>query len=612
MKFKQTLLSLAVSLALSATAVNAKTDNDSQENSDIKHVLLISVDGLRQDDLNWFVNKYPTSTLAGMVHSGISYNNASTPFPSDSFPGMVGQATGGNPSSTGIYYDDGFSRALLPLETKSCTPDPNHLNAVSGAEVQYAENIEPTISGFDYSVNPPAVISNISLDAGQGIANLYPVMNLKPNDVLSVPANILSLASTPDAVRSLLIDPAQLPVDPATCKRVYPHEYLQVNTIFEVAKAKGLHTAWSDKHPAYEILSGPSGQGIDDLFAPEINSVVNAAQTNQNLNDWTKDNTNTQKYDTIKVVSVINEINGYDHAGQVKNLKGTPAIFGMNFQAVSTAQKLNKSSTPESPAANSQLGGYNGTTPGPVIESALKFVDGSLALMEAAIKNSASDTVIIVSAKHGQSPELRSDLTLIDDGQMIADLETAWSATNPAISPLVAHAMDDDGVLLWLNDRSEVAGKFAHDFLLGYSSYPCTADPKVPCNPGFGSDAAGNKFAKGFTNAGLSNVLYGSKAAASIGVTTADQRVPDVIGYAKVGSVYAGKKLSKIAEHGGHAVADRHVPILISGASIEHNVVDDHVDTIQIAPSILHLLGLNPQHLQAVIKEGTKVLPGLN
>ena len=56
-----------------------------------------------------------------------------------------------------------------------------------------------------------------------------------------------------------LIDPAQLPVDPATCKPVYPHQYLKVNTIFEVARAAGLRTAWSDKHPAYEILNGPVG-----------------------------------------------------------------------------------------------------------------------------------------------------------------------------------------------------------------------------------------------------------------------------------------------------------------------------------------------------------------
>src|SRR5450631_4416010 len=114
MKFKQTLLSIAVSMALSVTGVSANTDHESQENPEIKHVLLISVDGLHQNDLDWCVKNKACPTLAKMVNEGIAYTNAKTPFPSDSFPGMVGQATGGNPKTTGVYYDDGYSRGLIP------------------------------------------------------------------------------------------------------------------------------------------------------------------------------------------------------------------------------------------------------------------------------------------------------------------------------------------------------------------------------------------------------------------------------------------------------------------------------------------------------------------
>ena len=60
------------------------------------------------------------------------------------------------------------------------------------------------------------------------------------------------------------------------CEPVYPHQYLRTNTIFEIIKNAGGLTAWSDKHPAYEVLSGPSGKGIDDLFTPEINSQLPA------------------------------------------------------------------------------------------------------------------------------------------------------------------------------------------------------------------------------------------------------------------------------------------------------------------------------------------------
>ena len=106
---------------------------------------------------------------------------------------------------------------------------------------------------------------------------------------------------------------------------------------------RGLRTAWSDKHPAYEILNGPSGTGVQDLFTPEINSVADAAG-----DDWTTDNALTQEYDSTKVAAILNEINGFDHSGAHR--VGTPAIFGMNFQTVSTAAEAPASPT-GSPAA---------------------------------------------------------------------------------------------------------------------------------------------------------------------------------------------------------------------------------------------------------------------
>jgi hypothetical protein len=130
------------------------------------------------------------------------------------------------------------------------------------------------------------------------------------------------------------IDPANLPLD-KDCKPVYPHMYLKVsaslslcihssytanmhcmhihsstvvstltlcavcivlallclpqtNTIFEVAHEAGLASGWSDKHPAYDIVNGPSGAGVDDLFTPEINSITPA--------DNGKDYTNTVEW----------------------------------------------------------------------------------------------------------------------------------------------------------------------------------------------------------------------------------------------------------------------------------------------------------------------------
>ena len=85
------------------------------------HVVVLSVDGMHQQDLEWYVNHYPNSAIASLVHGGSEYTGAMTPFPSDSFPGTVGIFTGGNPSSTGVYYDDTFNHSLLPAGTTSCT-----------------------------------------------------------------------------------------------------------------------------------------------------------------------------------------------------------------------------------------------------------------------------------------------------------------------------------------------------------------------------------------------------------------------------------------------------------------------------------------------------------
>jgi hypothetical protein len=368
---------------------------------------------------------------------------------------------------------------------------------------------------------------------------------------------------------------------------VYPHQYLKVNTIFEVARAAGLGTAWSDKHPAYEILQGPSGTGIQDLFTPEINS---DAPTPGSPGDWTSDNALTQRYDAYKVHAVLNEIDGFDHSGSTK--VGTPAIFGMNFQSVSTAEKL--------PMSGGRPGGYlaDGVTPGPVLASALDFVNAQVGAMTAEIKarGLAGSTVIVLSAKHGQGPNTPSALTRIPDGPIIAGIDAAWAAAHPGAGDLVAFSINDDGMLMWLNDRSPAATSFAKAYLLGHD--------------GIGNDINGN--AKPYTSSGLRAAYAGADAAAYFGAAPGDVRAPDVLGISQYGSVYTGKH-GKIAEHGGDNPQDRGVALVVSGAPLAHghwrHHVNSPVETTQIAPTILKLLGLDPEALQAVQAEDTAVLP---
>jgi arylsulfatase A-like enzyme len=529
-------VSLAVLAVIALALAPAAAVTTAGASSTVQHVLLISVDGLHQSDLDWYVHKFPNSALASLVAHGVEFTGAQTPVPSDSFPGMVGQVTGGNPGTTGVYYDDSWNHGLLPAGTKNCA------GVTPGVEVTYFEQLDK---------------DPLALDAGQGLSGL--------------PDSILNMTGTPQD----LIDPSQLPVDPATCKPVYPHQYLRVNTIFEVARGAGLRTAWVDKHPAYEILNGPSGTGVQDLFAPEINSQASVAGS-----DWTKDNGLTQMYDSYKVQAVLNEIHGFDHSG--KTQVGEPAIFGMNFQTVSTAEKL-------------PSGGYmpDGVTPSPLLEAALNYVNDKIGQMVAALN--LGNTVVILSAKHGQSPDTPSALTRISDGKVIDALNAAWKAAGHS-GDLVAFSIDDDGVYMWLNDRSQAAADFAKTFLLGYS--------------GKGTDITG--VSKAFTQSGLATVYAGADAAAYFHIPAGDtvgmQRVPDLVGVTQVGTVYTGGT-GKIAEHGGANPQDRDVPLVVSGGNVNASVQSAPVETTQIAPTILSLLGLDPNSLQAVQQEHTPTLP---
>ena len=56
-------------------------------------------------------------------------------------------------------------------------------------------------------------------------------------------------------------------------------------------------------------------------------------------------------------------------------------------------------------------------------------------------------------------------------------------------------------------------------------------------------------------------------------------------------------------------MADRNVPLVVSGAGVGHGRSSRPVETTQIAPTILALLGLSPNSLQAVQIEHTARLP---
>jgi hypothetical protein len=538
----------AAALAPAAAAVShGGSSGHWLHRSQIRHVLLISVDGMHQQDLAWYVRHYPHSTLADLARHGIEYNDALTTIPSDSFPATVGLMTGGDPGVTGFYYDDTYNYDVFPPGTKKCVGPP------PGGQVNYDNTID---------VNPN------SLDAGQGLKGL-------PGSILQMTSNLRSV-----------INPATLPVSAVTCKPIYPNQYLKVNTIFNVAQQAGLRTAWADKHPSYLVLAGPSGTGVDDFFTPEIDSQAIGYPAGV---AWSDDVAATMEFDSYRVQAVLNEIDGYNHSRS--RHVGVPGLFGMNFQSVTTAE--------QQPKSDGLTGGYlpGGKVPGPLLTRALNYVNAEIGAIVARIKAQglASSTAIVITAKQGQSPTNPNDFKQVNDAPIIAGVDAAWAKKHPHAAPLVVYASDDDGLLWWLSNRSQAAANFARHYLLTHSAIGYNIHGKRLTVPA----------------SGLRKVYAGAASAAYFGVPVSDPRHPVVFGIVQHGVVYESSEAA-IAQHGGASFQDLSVPILVILPGLRHGAtISAQVHMIQIAPTILALLGLNPQALQAVRIEHTCVLPGL-
>lgn len=524
-----TLKSLAFCLLL-LTSLAALANNGSERK--FRHVLLISIDGLHALDVANFVESHQGSALAELSRHGITYSNARTPANSDSFPGLLALVTGGSPISHGLFYDVSYDRTIFDPTNTACAGPPGN-NMV-----------------FDESID------------------LYNSANVSQN----------------------VIDPSKLPrrLDSrGHCVPMFPHDAIRTNTIFEVVKAAGGVTAWADKHPAYDLVNGPSGKGVDDLYTPEITNVGGL--------DNTVSVVCTAENDEKKVKAIINEIHGLRHDG--KPGLGIPTVFGMNFQAVSVGQKLAKdnsdgSCTDDTGSLNGQPGGYKdgAGTPTDVLAYALQQTDEALGDMIQALKsqNIYDSTLFIVTSKHGQSP---INPAKVNKPGHFADLVAGLkdSTTNPGgIAIGVAAAcstgscgfvQDDDIALIWLKDQSQTSDAAAY---LNENAEALFIDEVL----------AGNEL----------NLKFNSPAT--------DSRTPDIIVQPVYGTIYttSGKKN---AEHGGFSFGDTNVGLIVSNPDFHPHVVKTPVATSQVAPTILELLGIDPNSLKSVRVELTPVLPGL-
>jgi hypothetical protein len=570
----------AVGAGLLAASAGSPVHADSQEDHNrggVQHVLLISIDGMHALDfincaqgISGFNGGQPyCPNLAELAETGVNYLEASASKPSDSFPGLMALVSGGSPRTVGAFYDVAYDRSLDPPATTTG-------NGVAGAPGLCTSGAPPmgTTTEFDEGIDINKLLLNGGAPAG-------------------VDGGIAS------------IDPNKLERDPAhNCAPVYPWNFVRTNTIFGVVHTAGGYTAWSDKHPSYLSVSGPGdGTNVDDYYSPEINSIPVALPTVPGCNPlpdqtavaasnaWTDSFQNIQCYDSLKVKAILNEINGWDHSGKFR--RPVPKVFGMNFQVVSVGQKLIEKSLP-----TTVIGGYldNIGTPSPALLSEIQFADDSIGKMVAALKNRGryQSTLIVISAKHGQNPidsarylgisTKPGDPITTSPATILQDLlPFSESPANPdGIGPT-----EDDISLIWLTNSADTTK--AVQMLE-------TQSPATNNIAGIGEIFSGPGIAQMFNPPGLP--------------PNGDPRTPDIIVTPNIGVTYSGSG-KKQAEHGGFAHDDTNVIMLLSNPSFSARTVTSPVETYQIAPTILEVLGFDPNSLDAVREEGTQVLPGL-
>ena len=556
-----------LALVLAGTAI--AEDGHDHDGDRIRHVLLISVDGMHAVDFINCAHGISTANngqpycpaMAALAKHGINYAAASTSKPSDSFPGLTAIITGGSPALTGIYYDVAYSRNLdgpAVMTGNGNGPGPCTAGAApTGFTTEYEEGLD---------------IDQTKLNGGAPGASL-----------------------TDGTIAS--IDPQKLDRDPARgCAPVWPWQFVRANSIFSVVHQNGGVAAWSDKHPAYSsVASGIGPKALDDFYAPEINSNViglpgvmtptgvncsTVLDPGSDVTAWTNSFQNIQCYDTLKVDAILNWIDGKTHLGTSR--MPVPNVFGMNFQALSVGQKLIEKS-------NGMTGGYLDAagTPGAALLNEFQFVDASIAAFVSELKKQGlyDSTLIVITAKHGQSPidPARytrqtaigtSPATLLSNAGFIPFSESTNNANG--IGPT-----EDDISLLWLNSPSN-------------------------------TDAAVQILEQnaGATGIGLGQFYSGPSLALNYNDPSRDPRTPDIIVTPNVGVTYSssGKKL---AEHGGFAHDDTNVVLLLSNPSFRAETVKAEVGTAQVAPTILEALHIDPRALDAVRIEGTSALPAV-
>ncbi|MDE2161170.1 MAG: alkaline phosphatase family protein, partial [Burkholderiales bacterium] len=474
-----------------------------------QHVLMLSFDGMHAQDLTRCIDRATCPNLAALAAHGLQYTQARTPGLSDSVPGLAALVTGGSPRSTGLFYDDVYDRHLYAGSDVHC-------RGPRGVEVLLTE-----VVGIDARDGGKLV----HLDGGGAF------------------------------------NPQQIPRRRVggRCVPVYPHDFIQTNTLFEVVKQRlpSARTAWADKHAwGTDWLNGPSGHGVDDLARTEINSIDPASghDYTESADGKAPAYRHTEAFDDIHVRAILDEIDGRDSSGA--HAAPVPSVFGADFQTLAVAQK----------APHAAGGGYTDAdfTPGPDVAAAIAYLDAAVGRItaELARRDLAATTLVIVTAKHGQAPVDPARLRKL--GHAVPRVLAAFlgqghdRASGNDLGG--GHVIDDDVAFVWLRDPGRHAAAVAA--LRAAGACPAVdarthlAPPRnaLICIDGGGSVSDLWREPQRFGN-------------------PADGRRPDLMVQPAPGVIYT-RSAGKDMEHGGYAPDDSHVALLVALPSYAPRTID--------------------------------------
>jgi len=221
----------------------------------------------------------------------------------------------------------------------------------------------------------------------------------------------------------------------------------------------------------------------------------------------------------------------------------------------------------------------------------IKFIDASIGEMVSHLTRLGlrDSTLLLVTAKHGQSPI---------DPQRFFPIPGHSGANGRAPSDILSDLLpdsevnqigptEDDISLLWLADASQTNKAVARLE---------TMSPVLPPDANI---------------LGIGEIFAGPALAQIFNPPSTDPRTPDIIVVPYQGVIYTGSA-KKQEEHGGFSHDDTNVIMLLSNPMFRAKTVTSPVETTQVAPTILRVLGLDANKLEAVRIEGTQVLPGLD